>query len=441
MGNDLPQGVRRTGDFYDSYPDTPETKVALERSAKGISVTVAWSHPDAPYAGWFLDSSFSGRVVQHSEPRPVPSRVLFHDSHGAVLLIGCRARGYHANLLGPGSGTLWARAAIFDVQRDCEFDQPHGLRTEISGLREWLGVTSWRREEDWSERPLRLSLTTAPAPAIELGTYQGFDVRLVPSWGLRPDESRDERVLLDLLRCETRSDSPRDWDAHVQIHRAIRDLLVLSRWHDESCVEVYAMRLDDPRTTLDGSVHGEQWREVQVPDDERRGAPTYRSHLVHFDELEVAGIRKWLDLRDEFARALDPVITTIDLRNATAHTRLAHAGPGLEALGYLLMLRDGVTERAAAFSSLHSRLKRILEDVAHCLPFDGASWATQTVEVYNGLKHANRKLPDSIDVLNVWRQAVLTTRAWVARELGVEGQALKERLELDPQRHPYVKSH
>lgn len=43
MANELPLRTRRTGDFFDSYEDTPEVKVALERSAAGISVTIAWS--------------------------------------------------------------------------------------------------------------------------------------------------------------------------------------------------------------------------------------------------------------------------------------------------------------------------------------------------------------------------------------------------------------
>ncbi len=443
MPNELTIGTRRTGDFYDTYPDTPEAKATLERSSKGISVTVAWSRPDVPYANWFMETpALAVLEAAQPAPRPLPPRVLFHDSHGTVLLVGCQARGFHANLLGPGSGTVWARAAVLGVEEDLQFDKPHGLRTEISGLREWLGVTSWREEHDWTERGTKVRLESASPPAIDLGAHGDLTVRFVPGWGLRPRGSRDERVLLDYLRCETRSDAPLDWDAHVQIHRAIRDLLAVSRWHDESCVAVSALRLDDPLYTMDGVNHGEQWREVQVPNDERRPAPNgSRSHLLQFDELQVEGIQRWLCLRDEFARALDPVITSIDLRDTVPQTRLAHAGPGLEALGYLLMLRDEVDSRAAAFSTLRSRLQRILVDLGGCLPFDGQNWASQTVEVYNGLKHANRRLPDPVDVLNVWRESVLAVRAWVAIELGVPEDVVKARLADDPQSHPYVKAH
>lgn len=50
MPNELLKGTRRTGDFYDTYEETPEVKVTLERSDAGIGITVAWSGPEVPYA-------------------------------------------------------------------------------------------------------------------------------------------------------------------------------------------------------------------------------------------------------------------------------------------------------------------------------------------------------------------------------------------------------
>ncbi|HSO29749.1 MAG TPA: hypothetical protein VLS28_07580, partial [Candidatus Sulfomarinibacteraceae bacterium] len=48
-------------------------------------------------------------------------------------------------------------------------------------------------------------------------------------------------------------------------------------------------------------------------DDERELPPTgYRPHLIEYPDLGPAGIARWIDLRNEFARALDPVITSVD---------------------------------------------------------------------------------------------------------------------------------
>lgn len=441
MPNELLRGTRRTGDFYDSYADTPEVKVTLERSDSGIGLTVAWSGPEVPDAAWFMSNGgfLLGAELQ-SEPKPVPKRVLFHDSHGTVLLIRCWARGFHADALGPGSGILWAQAAIMGVPADKEFDRPNGMQTEISGLREWLGVTSWDKRHEFGDGTHRVILSSLETSTLKAGEHAGMTLDFRSGWGMIPEEGRDGRVLLDLLRCTTRSVEPLDWGVHMQLHRAIRDLLVVSRWRDESCVAVRALREDDPLTTLDGESHGDQWREVVVSDDERKPAPKgYAPHLLKYEDLGVEGIDRWVALRDEFARALDPVITSINLRNTTPHTRLAHTGPGIEALGYLLMIRDGMEVNKAARATLQARFERILADLGGCLPFDGPTWVDQTVAAYNALKHANRTLPDDADVMNSWAECVMVVRAWVALELGIGIDVLKSRLADDKQPRHFVK--
>ena len=60
------------------------------------------------------------------------------------------------------------------------------------------------------------------------------------------------------------------------------------------------------------------------------------------------------------------------------------------------------------------------------------AWAKEMTRAYNGIKHANRDLPEELDLLNRWMESVVVVRAWVARELGVQPEAVKRRLELDP---------
>lgn len=444
MVNELKLGTRRVGDFIDFDADTPEVKVTLERSERGISIQLSWSEPGSPYAGWFMGSDAMLMVPESDtprpEPKPLPKRVLFSDSHGPVLLTRCFAQGFHANAWGPGSGTIWSRAAIIGVERDIEYDQPHGLKSEISGLRQWLGQSSWKEDYNWEDGPVVATLISQNLESIDLGEHDGFELTLVFSWKVSPGVGRDNRVLLDLVRCTTKGTDPRPWADHHAVHFAIRDLLVLSRWWNETCIDVAAYREDDQMPTPDGESRGELWREVVVPEDEPQAPPTgYRPHLMRYTELGVSGIQKWLALRDEFARALDPVITSRGLKATGGHTLLAHTGPGLEALGYLLMLRDGKTESVANKANLKTRFTRILDDLGDCLPFDGPTWVEATAETYNGIKHANRKEPDELDVLNAWARCVLVVRAWVAVELGVPLDELKERLAEDPQSYGYRK--
>lgn len=57
------------------------------------------------------------------------------------------------------------------------------------------------------------------------------------------------------------------------------------------------------------------------------------------------------------------------------------------------------------------------------LPFDGATWAPDATDAYNAVKHANKTLPDPVDLANRWRESVLVCRIWLALELQI---------------HPYV---
>lgn len=277
-------------------------------------------------------------------------------------------------------------------------------------------------------------------PRIEVGEHDGLSLSLQPMWHVLHEDANNRRVLLDIVRCVTRSEEPKPWFDHLDAHNAVRDLLTLSRWHDESCVEVFALRDDDPLIAMDGENHGDQWREIVIAHRESRTVPTDRvSHLIEYAEIGASGLLRWLKLRDEFKRALDPVITSKRLGRTTANTLLAHTGPGLEALGYLLLLRDGCSKKQAKEASLKARFERILTDLGDSLPFDGSSWIESTTTNYNGLKHANRKEPDSTDVLNSWRECAIVTRAWVAVELGVSLAKVKERLSRDPHSYPHVK--
>lgn len=437
MPNTLDVGSPRSGDLVD-FDTAQEIKATLERTEKRIGLTVAWSTPDSPYAAWYLgEEVMPGLRMGGQAPKHAPSRLMFSDSHGTVLLLGCWARGYHTSIGGPGSGHVWASFAVLDVRKKIDFENVNGLRTEISGLREWLGVSSWKSHEDYKTRIIELK--SQFPDTLAAGAYGGFEVAFLPARNLtKANDDPDKQVIHDLVWCQTRSSIPVGWEQHLTVHRAIRDLLVLSRWNGESVVFRYAMRSDDPLTTMDGQNHGEQWRTVVVADDAKATPPgDRRQHLIRYGELGTTGLLKWMALREEFGRALDPVISSIDLKSATPHTLLAHTGPGLEALGYLLFVRDGKSSKQANNMRLRARLERLLADVADSLPFDGPTWADELTRDYNGLKHANRAAPDDIDVINSWLRSVLVIRAWIALELGVSADEIKSRLNQDPENKTY----
>lgn len=442
MTNVLKLGTRRIGEFIDFNPDTPKVTVTLEYSENGISVTIPWEDDESTYAQWFTKDfyTFSSKRIA----TPVPKRVLFQDHDGTVLLIRCFAGECSYSLSGPGSGKLQARAAILGVVQDADYTYPNGLRCEISGLIDWLGVSSWEQKFEKSE-PARPSviISSVNQPVINLGIFNGINAELSQNWYYIPRRNGNDAILKDYVICTTRSIGPREWGEHRNIHNAIRDLLVLSRWHRESCVENAVMRSDDTFANPDGKSPGnEYWHEVVNPGDhlsppEISGKP----HLIKFTDLSEDGILHWFSIRDQFSRALDPVISSIELFTniRVPNTLLAHTGPGLEALGYLLLQQDGKSDTALRKISLKGYLDRILCDLQDCLPFDGDDWANDMCSAYNGLKHANRDEPDWLEILNVWRQSVLVVRAWVAIKLGIPCDEVKQRLSEDRQSHPYTK--
>lgn len=431
MPNELKPGTRRTGDLFDFDPKTPPVKVVLERTEQGISVEVPWSGPDDYYASWFLEGNLLGNQIK---PRPAPKRLLFVDSYGAVQLVGCWARGYHTNLA-TGTGRVWAQFAVMDVDVDVDFLQVNGLQSEVSGLREWLGVSSVWEDLDGPTRSLAIVAKSADEIVISPA------LTFVPTWALERPES-GTTLVRDFVACRTESESPLSWGEITSTHLGIRDLMVLTRWRPEISIPSIATRYDDPLITMDGTDHGRQWR-IVVParGEEPPSAPGgYRPYLMEFGEIGGAqGVARWLHLRDEFSRALDPIISDRYLQQVPAVTHLAQVGPGLEALGYLLLKnRDGVGSQSAKDSSLRTRLDRIAADIDGAVPFDVAIWAEEMTRVYNGIKHANRQLPAELSLLNCWRESVVAIRAWVALELGTPAAAAKRRLELDPSAARFV---
>src|SRR5690606_3005818 len=115
-----------------------------------------------------------------------------------------------------------------------------------------------------------------------------------------------------------------------------------------------------------------------------------------YEEIGVEGIKRWLTLRDQFARALDPVISSRFMDRVTPMALLAQTGPGMEALGYLLLRKDCLSETQARNVSLADRLRRIVDNLADTLPFEAEDFVVRAASVYNGIKHANRGLPPEI---------------------------------------------
>lgn len=320
------------------------------------------------------------------------------------------------------------------VNDDIDYSVVNGVRSEVTGLREWLGVESFEEDFDFESRVL--TIKAASGEPIEVNSL----LSLRPSWDISRD-GHESTTIKNIVFCESRSSDPSSWEDLMGTHRGMRDLLVLSRWVAETCTILQAQHDADPLKTLDGAEHGEQWRTVIEPQSDPSSSRPRgrRPHLVEYADLGPNGIALWLSLRDRFQRALDPIISDRFISEVSPVTHMAQVGPGLEALGFLIMqTKDGMSAAEANRKPLRARLDRILREIDDVVPFDGSDWAAGMAEAYNGIKHANRDLPTELELLNRWRESVLAVRVWVARELGVKVEDIRSRLERDPQTTPYV---
>lgn len=441
MTNELNLGDRRQGALIDENPNTPHISATIERSEKGIFVVMHWDaekHPD--YGRWFTNDAFyRDRDSNQGMPDPeCPSELIFEDSHGPITLVGCRSDGYVTNFF-MGTGRISVGAAVLGAS-NLSYSKINGLQCTVSGLLAWLGTTSIRQTNKFDTETGKQEISiilSDPEPIA------------IPDSGLilRPKYVRRKTYpsieIKDSVRLEHRTENESSWHTHLSALRAVRDLLAISRWRSEALISERVMRSDDPLDGITGNTGtNEQWRSII---DESSTSfledSTRHTHLVRYEDLGPEGISRWIKLREEFSRAVDPAVSSIYLKKLTTEVRLTQVAISLEALGYLIAVRDdGVSEQVANSMNFKARLDRIAQDLDEVLPFvkNNPEWSQNIANAYNALKHVNRVSPQAVVVANAWRECVLLFRAWIAIELGVDHDELTRRVLYDAHMAPFV---
>lgn len=425
MANKLDDGESRIGNLYDGDPSTPQPRAVLERRKGQVTLKISWDEGETKvYERWFSAGiEYSDDPDQTNYRYDVPDELLFMDTSGPVHLVGCRmVTASHSFGANGGFGVIAARYVVFDgFASAASFATIHGLRSTVTGLRQWTGISSIRfdfRGEN-GERLERPTWVAKPPAAIQLAP----ELRLVPAW--QSERVGDQVILSEKLSVETVFEDPQEWVDHEAIHRRVRDLLVISQWRREQISDLYARRVEDERgsdATWSPVLHD---RPVEAPKTQQ-----FRSDLVEFNDLGVEGLRRWLEIRETFARAIEPLVASVYMEQATIETAISQIGIGLEALGYLIAIHDGgKSPNRAGNLKYTDRFNLIGAPVADAVSFDIETWAKATAVAYNSVKHAELDLPEIRELVRVWRQSTLVFRCWTATRLGIEQQVLKKRIE------------
>ena len=240
---------------------------------------------------------------------------------------------------------------------------------------------------------------------------------------------------------QTLWEEPRRWSDHWRIHRAVRDLVAIASWRNERFVDATVSRDDDPLRVMSGAAVARNWHDViagEVTEGEVSPRRKGDAFLFRSGDLQTDAVAAWIALRDQYSRAVDPIVSALGMRGATIEVSLALVGIGLEALGYQIAMKGGRSKSAANALSLAERLRVIAADLPFTPPFDIEDWVSGTAEAYNGIKHANKTMPPPVEQLNRVRQSQLVFRIWVAAQLGMDSAELETTVAHDPMIHAYV---
>lgn len=441
QGNTLPVGTSRLGFVIDGDTSSPDMATLLENDGDAIRLTIPWQHRYGDeYRRWFSGegAQYGDDPDQSSYRYDVPTSLEFVDRLGHLTLVGCRVAGYNNNLgTRMGAGRIRADYAVLGGRGGTRYEKIHGLRSELMGLGDWMGLRSLTQSVERDENRLTTANLRLKAPA-PIRISRQLNLRVAPSFSISRS-GPDATTLRERMYVETRVKSARDWDDHLALHRAVRDLVSLSSWHESRFTGLHAIRDDNPTRALSGDPIDQKWNPVEG--HLTRGDPTDDGDpprsLFTYQDTGSAGVAAWIRLRSHFSRGIDPIISSL-YSQSTVQTQLAAVAIGFEALGYQLALDAGVAKKQAGNETIHDRLLRVGNEVSLPLPFDVAGWARRTSDAYNGIKHANRAEVDVINALNASRESVLLFRLWVATRVSATGQRVVEQVQSDRMSDPYI---
>lgn len=121
-------------------------------------------------------------------------------------------------------------------------------------------------------------IRTAREPLL-VGEDDGVAVSFEPHSGW--ESSVRSWTLEDGFWCVTETSGAASWAEHLQVHRSVRDLVVMSAWSPQPCVPTHVRHRDDPELTYAQTPIGPSWRPVSVArPDQRLAQPVIGRQLI-----------------------------------------------------------------------------------------------------------------------------------------------------------------
>lgn len=427
----LQPGKPRLGTVYFSARDPGRPAMAFDNGEQ-IELTVNFEHGDP------LGRRFTGRTISYGDDPDyakhdysMPFQAWFYDPHGVVCLVEPHGRSNSFGALQEGRLRYAYAIEVGDV--GARYERINAMQSRIEGLEEWIPISSIEHEyvrEDDSSLSSIFTVKRQEPVAIS----RALNAQIRPAYSFMASSVPGQTRLADEMRVKTSARRARPWREHLDIHRGVRDLLVVTGWRDFGTWDVSVSRHDDPERALAGNALGERWARVSTyAMPKPAGNEQSNRFLFRFDDIGVAGVSRWLRLRHRHRRAVAGMIHSVGMPGVALETAVSEAGAALEYLGY--GIANELQEKPGQRLSTH--LRRVAEQSKCDMGIDLDTWPTRFADAYNTVKHPDRPEWDTLELHNVLREARLVFRTWAARRLGVPVKELERNRGLLPMTRPY----
>jgi hypothetical protein len=398
-----------------------------------LEVTVNFDHGDP------IERRLVGRTVTWGDDPEysfhdysLPRQVWFADPHGIVCFVEPRGR---SNTFGVRQeGRLRFSYAIEVGGVGVRYERINAMQSRIEGLEEWVPISSVSHEYGpQDDSSISTTFTLRRQEPVKISRALNAQIR--PTYSFTASPLPGESRFRDEVRIKTSASKARPWHEHLDVHRGVRDLLVVAGWRDYGTWDLIVSRHDDPERALAGNPLRERWARVSTYAVSKPSGGDQRSrYFFDFDDVGAAGVRRWFRLRHLHRRGIAGMIHSVGMLGVALETAVSEAGAALEHVGYGIAVERG----EAPGRHLARHLRRVADGARCDLGIDLDTWPARFADAYNTVKHPDR--PDewsSLDLSNVLREARLIFRAWVGSRLGVTPETLERNLGLVPMSRPY----
>lgn len=175
---------------------------------------------------------FSGRSVSYGDDPEyklhdysMPTQVWFQDPHGVICLVEPRGR----SLL--QEGRLRFTYAIAVGRVGIRYDRINAMQSRIEGLNEWIPISSIEHEYVQDDRsPNRSIFSVWHQPPVNIS--RKLNAQILPAYSFMSSPVPGRTELADKMRVKTNALRARPRREHLEVHRGVRDLLVVAGWRD-----------------------------------------------------------------------------------------------------------------------------------------------------------------------------------------------------------------